>query len=384
MFNTLYAPYKIGGAELSVQTLAEGFVSRGHNVGVVTLGEKDEIVVVNGVRIWRLKIYNSFWPFDNVRKGGFDKLRWHINDVYNKSYKNQFQRIINAFSPDIIHTNNLAGLSVFIWDLANKNQIRIVHTLRDYYLQCVRTTKFKNNKVCSNSCLECGVLSYSKKRFSKYVDVVVGLSNYILEDHLEKGYFPNAEQVVIFNGFKLPPEDEKSESISASMENYIRFGYIGRMDISKGINLLVDSLKELKVLKNWELSIAGNSKLETQIDFERKLGERVKFLGYVDPEMFFNKIDVIVVPSIWNEPFGRVVIEGLIHKKIVIGSKRGGIPQLLNFDNDFLFEPTISDLKKLLEIIIKGGKNYKKFNFNHDLLREFKSERIIDKYLELF
>ena len=41
VFNTLYYPYQIGGAEKSVKTLSEEFFNLGNEVLVITLGEKD-------------------------------------------------------------------------------------------------------------------------------------------------------------------------------------------------------------------------------------------------------------------------------------------------------------------------------------------------------
>src|SRR5690606_27657814 len=128
IFNTLYSPLKVGGAELSVQSLAEGFVNRGQRVGVVTLGEQDEEYDLNGVRVWRLKLENIFWPFINKERNGFQRLKWHINDMYNSSYYLAVNKIIEDFSPDIVYTNNLAGFSVSIWDIAKKHNLRIVHT----------------------------------------------------------------------------------------------------------------------------------------------------------------------------------------------------------------------------------------------------------------
>src|SRR5690606_16644919 len=148
-------PIKVGGAELSVQDLAESFSKDGHTVGVVTLGKKNEKSEINGVQIFRLQIQNTFWPFDDKRHSHIDKIKWHIKDVYNTLYKPQIEEIFKEFEPEIIHTNNLAGFSVSVWDIAKKSNIKIVHTIRDYYLQCPRTTKFKFNNICFNNCLDC-------------------------------------------------------------------------------------------------------------------------------------------------------------------------------------------------------------------------------------
>ena len=144
--NTLYYPYKIGGAEISVQSLAEEFSLLGISVGVLTLGEADNFEVVNNISIWRLKIENIFWPFNNQSKNTILKLKWHTKDLNNKGYDSKIKAIFESFKPGILFTNNISGFSTRIWKLANIQNIKIVHTIRDYYLQCPKTTKYKNDK----------------------------------------------------------------------------------------------------------------------------------------------------------------------------------------------------------------------------------------------
>lgn len=384
IFNTLYTPYKVGGAELSVQSLAEGLAKRGCDVGVVTLGEQNEVRKLNGVRVWRLKIDNLFWPFTASQKGGVKKLIWHAKDIFNKSYKKPIQEIISEFHPNIIHTNNLAGFSVFVWDIAKKNKIKTVHTIRDYYLQCLKTTKFRNNRSCQQRCLECKLFSSYKKRASNQVDVVVGLSNYVLEDHVSNGYFPLAKNHVIFNGFDLSHQDKTKKIKIFDREDYIRLGYIGRIETAKGIDLLINSLRELSYFKNWNLSVAGKVTSDIKNQLNKEFDDRINFLGYVKQEFFFNNIDVLVVPSTWEEPFGRVVVEGLIHKKVVIGSKSGGIPQLLEGNEKYLFTPTSIDLTNLLQVVFNNPKYLNDFVFDDNQLKKFDLECIIDEYIEIY
>jgi glycosyltransferase involved in cell wall biosynthesis len=67
-------------------------------------------------------------------------------------------------------------------------------------------------------------------------------------------------------------------------------------------------------------------------------------LGYTKPEDFFRRIDVLVVPSLWHEPFGRVVIEAYAHGVPVIASNRGGLPELVEqAQTGFLFNPNRPD-----------------------------------------
>lgn len=381
IFNTLYTPIKVGGAELSVQALAESFCENGHIVGVVTLGEKNENMIINGVKIFRLQIQNNFWPFIQKKHSQIERIKWHIKDVYNTGYKTQIEELFKAFKPEIIHTNNLSGFSVNIWSIAKKHNIKIVHTIRDYYLQCPKTTKFKTD-ICNNVCLDCRVLSIQKKRASRYVDAVVGISQYILNDHLNNGYFPNARKEVIPNGFVFPETDSNYKIFNKN--DFINIGFIGQINNVKGLDILVDALKELIDKKNWQLYIAGKTNLVTEDKYKSKLNERITFLGYVDQKYFFEKINVLVVPSLWEEPFGRVVIEGMMNKKIVLGSDRGGISELLNSNKKFLFEPTKQRLFKLLINIVSSPENLNDFKFNKKHLEKYSIDKTTIFYLNTF
>ena len=74
IINFLYAPSQIGGAEKSVQTLAENFVLLGNKVVLICLGKKSSSYLLNGVIVKVLKIENNYWPFDLDNKKRYQKL----------------------------------------------------------------------------------------------------------------------------------------------------------------------------------------------------------------------------------------------------------------------------------------------------------------------
>jgi glycosyltransferase involved in cell wall biosynthesis len=381
IFNTLYHPYQIGGAEKSVRALSEEFCSLGNEVLVITLGEKDDFFNLNGVSVKVLKLENKYWPYNESEKKIFEKLQWHIRDVSNNNYNKNIKSTLNSFNPDIVFTNNLSGFSTNIWSLAKELNIKIVHTLRDYYTQCPRTTKFKNGENCKQICLDCNLLSKIKKKNIDNIDYLVGISKYILDDHINNGFFKEIPQKVIYNGFDLPFKKEKKKE--RGLET-VTFGFIGQLNESKGIELILESFKSIKET-NWKFLIAGKAN-EKYISKLKEINNSVNitFLGYVESNAFFKSINVLIAPSIWNEPFGRVVIESILHSKPVIASNMGGIPELLINNKQFVFRPKVKELRTLIQKIILNSNFLDEFKFEKTYLEKFNIKNTVQQYLEIF
>lgn len=379
--NTLYYPYKIGGAEISVQSLAEEFSTLGITVGVLTLGETDSFEVVNNVSVWRLKIENVFWPFNNQQKNTLMKLKWHTKDVNNKGYDKKINAIFESFKPDILFTNNLSGFSTRIWQLAKFQNIKTIHTIRDYYLQCPKTTKFKNGNNCNSLCMDCKALTIIKKRNSNNIDYVVGISNFVLQDHIKQGYFKNIKNEVIYNGFEFDYTPEKAKFLN---NNKTTFGYIGQINKEKGVELMLESFNKLQNKNNWNLLVTG--KIETEYLVHLKSinnSDKITYLGYTNSKAFFKKIDVLIVPSLWNEPFGRVVLEAVINNKIVITSKRGGINEIMKENKNLTFNTNSTDMSNLIYEIIKKREQIS-FNYSPEFMSSFNIKNTVLKYSKIF
>ena len=376
--NTLYAPNQIGGAEKSVQALAENFVLAGNKVILICLGKESASYLLNGVVVKVLKIENDYWPFELGNKKAYQKFLWHLKDASNKKYENAISEFLFDFSASILFSNNLTGFSTKVWRVAQKLNIKIVHTLRDYYLQCPSTTKFKNNLNCDKPCLNCMLLSLPKKKDTNRVDYVIGISKFILSDHIKNGYFKNVPNKVIYNGF-----DITSHQISEA-KNTITFGYIGQINKSKGIELLLESFSKINTYP-WKLLIAGAID-DVYLNYLKTINSsaQIEFLGHTKSNLFFKKIDVLIVPSLWNEPFGRVVLESIINRKPVIGSNKGGISELLSNNKNYLFSPTEKELTMLLKKIILDAAYLNNFLFDERFIENFKIEKTVNQYLAVF
>lgn len=341
LVNNLYPPDVVGGAERSVAFLAKALARGGDMVTVATLTDLPTArnSQVEGVSVYRFPLENRYWPFD-AKPGTWERLRWHVRDTYNRSMSRHVERLLNDVQPDLIHTNNLSGFSVSTWDAAAEREVPIVHTLRDYYLLCPRTSRFRRGRICESTCLDCAILSGPRRDRTNLVTTVVGNSRYILDKHLSRGLFSNARfQSVVYNAYSppnLPPLKPRQAT------DVVTFGYLGRLAPTKGVEAVMEGLSGLPS-SGWRLLLAGTGEgtyLEKLHAMAEPFGSRVQFLGFQDPSEFLRRIDVLIVPSLWEEPLPRTVYESYAHGTPVLASNRGGTPEIVtDGETGFLFHP---------------------------------------------
>jgi glycosyltransferase involved in cell wall biosynthesis len=351
MVNSLYDPIILGGAERSVQFLAEAIADQ-HEVVLVTLSREKRTSTTrqNGVLVYRVGIKNLYWPFHKDEQVKFVKPLWHLLDSFNPYMKQTIEKIIQIENPDIIHTNNLLGFSVSIWEATARHRIPLVHTLRDYYLLCPRSSMFRNNQICTKQCVECQFLSIARKRTSKHVNAVVANSKFIMDMHLNMEFFRRSTyQQVIYNAYAPPQSISPISETAPSLP--LNLGYIGRLDQPKGIEWLLDfitSHQDLPV-KLWVAGKSAEAHYEEHLTAEYQ-NASIEFLGYIKPEKFFEKIDLLIVPSLWHDPLPRTIYEAYAHGVPVIGSNRGGIPEIIKHGiTGFTFDP--ADPESLYKIL---------------------------------
>lgn len=330
LFNSLFYPNLLGGAERSVWSLASGLVELGVDVAVVSVAKSGEElskeIVGNGICAYYVSHKSFHWPFGEEDKAASlqKKIPQKLLDIYNFRLRKIFRSIFDDFSPDIVHTNNLKGLSVLVWSLAKLYDCYLVHTLRDYYLECSKCTKRNAGQNCSGICNFCAFYSFPKKRLSDLVDCVVGVSEYILCDHLSNGYFKSSESRVVYNG--VEPACHISKNFLPNGKPVL--GYLGRLEVDKGAGELLLLLERLSEFIDFEFVVAGDG--DVKIINKIKNFKFANFLGKVSVADFFPRISFLLVPSLWNEPMGRVVAEAYMYGVPVVVNSVGGLPELVD------------------------------------------------------
>lgn len=120
--------------------------------------------------------------------------------------------------------------------------------------------------------------------------------------------------------------------------NYIQrkldFVFLGRLVSDKGVDLAIRLVNKLsREGFNANLTIIGNGpdyKKLKLLSEELNVSDKVVFLGFLSGEdlvKVLNQHKYILVPSVWNEPFGLVALEGMACGCIPIVSDCGGLPE---------------------------------------------------------
>ncbi len=337
--NALYSPYVEGGAELSLKLIVEGMQAIGHEVVVLSMvptgGLRSEWV--DGVKVYRVGLKNSYWPFTKERPGKYRRLAWHLRDRRNASMAAAVHEVLKMEQPDIVSCHNLVGWSIAVWDQVSRVGIPVVQVLHDMYLLCPNSNMYKHGLPCQRQCLSCRVLRLGHRQRSGNLSGVVGISHSILNRFKDHGYFRGIPGYVVHNARDIPmvgPPHMRDEGAPLNV------GYIGTLSTIKGVEWLIDQFKASGI--EGTLRIAGKGKTEDVAHLKMVAGDdnRIAFEGYVDASDFYPTIDLLVVPSLWDEPLGMVAIEGLANNLPVVASNRGGLREtIVDGENGIFCDP---------------------------------------------
>ena len=327
-----YHPDVKGGGEHSTKIISEELAASGHEVNVLTLSNKVVDEVINHVAIHRNLSPNLYWNF-NKQKSRAKKIFWHLLDNFNPQAFRLVKSYIEKYNPDVVLTSTIENFGPEAWRASRMMKKPVVHVLRSYYVVCYRGTCFKNEQNCSVQCNSCKLMTIGRRYVAKEVDGLIGISHFILEKH--KPVFPNAISRVIYN--PIQSVDAQAKQLHGDS---VSFGYLGRLEPEKGIELLLETFMQLP--ENCHLHVGGTGDEKYVAYLKGKYNKpNILFLGWINSKEVYEKIHYLILPAQWHEPFGRVVVEAFSYGIPVIGAIRGGIPELINEgENGYLFEPS--------------------------------------------
>jgi glycosyltransferase involved in cell wall biosynthesis len=195
------------------------------------------------------------------------------------------------------------------------------------------------------------------------VTAVTAPSKHTLEQHTTLNFFSQAVKAVIpnshgFSAVNLPWETStgKEELAEGAGQEYSLL-YLGRLETSKGIDLLCRAFAEIAPeLPYLYLDVAGSGSREAALREQYASTSQIRFHGHVageSKEAHIARSLILIMPSIWQEVFGISIVEAYAYGKPVLATRIGGIPELVrDGETGFLVEPrNIEDWQRAIRRI---------------------------------
>jgi len=265
-------------------------------------------------------------------------------------------------NPDIIHAHGLVAgfVGVFWGKVFGKRVIISTHSIYSFpkkglYRKFV-TLIFKNADYC---------LGLSKQAASEIESLEISkakLTNFTYWINLEK--FKKIADAKNKLGWK---------------NNFIVL-FVGRLVQEKGIEELLESVRLWN--KDINLKIIGSGPLEAKVKEATLKLSNVEYIEGVDSgklPIYYSGSDLLIVPSVSEEGFGRVILESLACGTPVIGARRGAIPEALDETVGKIIDINPGNIKNAVEHFYKFRNELEKLAKN---CRKFAERRYSEKNAE--
>jgi glycosyltransferase involved in cell wall biosynthesis len=333
-----FPPESFGGAGIVAFNIAKKLKSLGNDISVITVVSdktKEGIVEYEGIKVF--KIHSSY----------HERWRGYLS-LYNPFAVRKVEKIISQEKPDVVHAHNIHYyLSYYSLKLANKYSKAVFLTAHDAmsyaYGKVLDESKISFFKLWKSNRLRFNPFRniLIKIFLNKYVDKIFSVSESLKRALVNNG-IKNVE--VIHNGIDCSDwkgasnnEVKDFRELLGILPNkkVILFG--GRLSGMKGGNAVIDAFNIIvKKAPETVLLIAGtkNEYAEKMLDYAKELGieKNIIFTGWLSRDkmkLVFDASDVVVVASLYLDPFNLINLEAMASKKPVIGTCFGGAPEIV-------------------------------------------------------
>lgn len=405
-----FYPFAHGGSEWSTYYLTKGLLKRGFKIFILTpnFGTKNQ-------EYWQsINIYRLPFPIKlNKKSPKAVNPFWFSNFIYQIFSVYWIVKMVIGNKIDAIHVQgNYFVPSAYISSLILKKPMIV--TLRDYITLCPYGFCLSEKR----NYRKCNISEYFRSEFNQFIEIYCKNTNYLKKililfssfrakllsscllfilKRLDKVVCISKKQEKIFNlnGLKntvvIYNSFEKLENNKATTKDYLFFA--GRLTPGKGANLLVKSFKNIvKSSPNLKLLIAGDGLLKDEIKSfinKNNLEKNIELLGQISHTQvlsYLKQAKVCIVPSVWEEPFGRIALEAQLLAVPTIVSNRGGLPEIITDRiTGYVVKPNESSLTKAILKAMKNNSTIRRniYKVYPSLLEKFHN-KVIDSYINLY
>ena len=308
----------------------------------------------------------SLWVKDFFENSKLKKITtiYGIN-TKKKSLSKNFVNLNNKF-PLFTFKKNIYYAKLFLKNIHKQTKIIEIHNRPEiFHFIKKQNSNYKLILVFHNNPL----LIRGSKKIKERKNILNKCSNIIfVSKWVQKKFFEGLDSKKSKKCSVIYPAIKRLDKLPKK-ENIITF--IGKLNKSKGYDLAgVAVVNILNKYKNWKAIFAGNEERE-KYNFSHKNLKIYRWLSHGKILKLLKKSSICLVPSVWEEPFGRISMEASIYGNAVILSNKGGLSEtskyhikLKNLDVNNIFKEInnlILDKKKLSKLQKKSFFDYKIF-----------------------
>lgn len=296
-----------------------------------------------GVDVVRHEVTND----EIVSPSPLSRVRDGAEAVWSLSARRRFLAALDGHRPDVVHVHNLFPLLTgSVPSAARRRGVPVVWTVHNRRIRCVGGGNFRDGRPCTDcrpgwrvpgivhgcyagsapaSALVTASSSLLRVTARRRGVVAIAISEHMARWLTSAGGIAARDVRVKHNGVAgpvgpVPPAaDQKA------------FVFLGRLAAYKGVALLLDAWRRAGV--DAELRIVGDGDLAGLVRDAAAADPRITWTGQAPGHQVGAHIAAaraVVVPSVWQEPFGRAAAEALAYGRPVVTSGQGGLSEIVD------------------------------------------------------
>ena len=323
-----FAHYSItnsDGATLSMYNIIDEMLRRRIEVAVVLANTRNlENKIAEGkIKFIVAPLYGM--RMDLNRKTPMTQMKFFVKSICNSIHKRKIEKVLKSENIDIIHINGLdSGIGA---EIAQKLKIPYVWHIRQFMEADLGKKLFRERSIYRLVSRASSVIAISKDVQTKFEPLL------------------GRKMDLVYNG--VPVEKYKLEDMPRFETPITRILLAGRISIQKG---QMDAIKAVELLiqrgiDNVLLTLVGQGETKEYLEYVKSyvkkhgLEQRVCILEHLDDLRELRRQCDIGLTCSKKEAFGRVTVENMLAKMLVIGANTGGTMEIINDGyNGLLYE----------------------------------------------
>jgi glycosyltransferase involved in cell wall biosynthesis len=307
----------------------------------------------------------------NDETADFSPVQWAgmaVRPIVSVGDARALRKHIDRFRPDVVHIHNVVPLlSPWVVRTARAAGVPVVQTVHNYLHECVAASYFRDGHPCHDcqgrtvpwpavvhGCspttrlpgpvgdrLKSTVLGISLmahrstwRLVDRFLPVGVAVARHLERAGIDPRRISVRGNPVADPGPPTPPGNQGAV-------------FAGRLSGEKGSQLLLAAWERSGLGSSQHLRLAGGGPDQAEVERAARRISGVELLGIVSHERALELMiesAFVVVPSLWEEPFGLTVVEAMARGRPVLVTKLGEPAEIVDTESGWTVEPTIEGM----------------------------------------